>query len=249
MFQGNYAFSKVLSDSASTIDSRLEHFLDLANPKIERARSEFDFTHAIKANGSYDLPFGNSKRFDYRPLNRIISGWIVSGDMTWISGPPFSLLSGRGTLNRASGSRSFYNTPITFLNKGQLDDLLQFRMTGDGPFFVAESAKGTDGRAVAPDGAQPFAGQAFFHPGPGQIGSLQRRMFSGPWIFDMNMAVMKDTKIAERHEIRIRADAFNVFNHPTFFVGNQAVSSVNFGRITTTLTGRRQLMFSLSYRF
>jgi hypothetical protein len=57
---------------------------------------------------------------------------------------------------------------------------LKFRMTGIGPYFVAASAIGPDGRAVAPDGSAPFQGQVFFHPGPGTVGALQRRMFSGP---------------------------------------------------------------------
>ena len=249
--EANYSFSKVLSDSAGTSDSRLEHFLDLANTKIERARADFDVTHAIKANGIFELPFGKGHALNpgFKPLSRVVSGWATSGIMTWQSGTPFSVLSGRGTLNRSSGTRSSGNTANTSLTKGQLDQLFTFRMTGDGPYFVAASAIGPDGRAVAPDGATPFNGQVFFHPGPGAIGALQRRMFSGPWLFDMDFALLKRTHITERHVIEFRAQALSVFNHPNFFVGDQAISSVNFGRVGDVSTAPRKLEFSLHYMF
>ena len=103
-FQANYTYSKVLSDSGGTSQSRLEHFLDLDNPQIERARAEFDLTHAIKGNFAYDLPVGKGHRLNYHPLRHVLSGWTTSGIMTWQSGTPFSVMSGRGTLNRTSGA-------------------------------------------------------------------------------------------------------------------------------------------------
>ena len=50
-FEANYTWSKVLSDADGDSQSRLQHFLDLANPKIERSRANFDLTHMIKADG------------------------------------------------------------------------------------------------------------------------------------------------------------------------------------------------------
>jgi len=137
--------------------------------------------------------------------------------MTWQSGTPFSVLSGRGTLNRSSGGRSDTNTAGTSLTKAQLDDLFQFRMTADGPFFINASAIGQDGRAVAPDGAAPFTGQVFFNPDAGSIGGLQRRMFSGPWTFNLDAGLIKHTQLTERQSIEFRAEATNVFNHPRSF--------------------------------
>ena len=241
-FQANYTFSKVLSDSAGTSQSRLEHFLDLANPKIERARADFDLTHAIKGNAVYDLPIARK--------NRWLGGWAVSGILNWQSGAPFSILSGRGTVNRTTGTRSDYNTADTTLTKGQLDSLLGFRMTGDGPYFVAASAiNPADGRGVAPDGEAAFQGQAFFHPGPGTLGGLQRRMFSGPWTFGTDLGVLKKTAITERHSLELRMEATNIFNHPTFAVFDQRIGDQTFGRITDTYTAPRTVQFGLYYRF
>src|SRR5262249_7580402 len=97
-FQGSYTFSKVLTDSGGR-PTRYESFLDLNNAKIERARAPFDMTHGIKANAIYDLPLGRSHRLNFRPLERLLSGWTTSGILAWQSGSPFSVLSGRGTLS------------------------------------------------------------------------------------------------------------------------------------------------------
>ncbi len=248
LFQANYNYSKVLSDAAGDGQTRFEAFLDINNAKIERARAPFDLTHQIKGNWVYDLPFGEGHRLDSLRLRRLLSGWSVSGFLTWQSGTPFSVLSNRGTLNRGARS-SGTNTAVALISKSQLDDLLRLRITGAGPFFVAASAIGPDGRAVAPDGAPPFGGQVFFHPAPGQLGTLQRRMFSGPWAFNLDFGIQKNTKITERHSLEIRMESTNIFNHPTWFVGDQSVDSTTFGRITSTFFGRRLIQFGAYYRF
>src|SRR4029453_6464724 len=116
-------------------------------------------------------------------------------------------------------------------------------------YFVDQSIIGPDGRAVAADGDKPFPGQVFFNPGPGDIGSLQRRMFSGPWVFDLNAGLQKKTLITEKHSVEFRMEAGNVLNHPTFFTNGYTINSTQFGRITGTFTDRRVIQFGLYYRF
>ncbi|MEP6537042.1 MAG: hypothetical protein ABJF23_17050 [Bryobacteraceae bacterium] len=130
-----------------------------------------------------------------------------------------------------------------------MDNLFQLRMTGDGPFFVNASAIGSDGRAVAADGTAPFNGQVFFNPDAGTIGGLQRRMFSGPWTFNLDAGVIKRTRITERQSIEFRAEATNVTNHPSFGIGDQSINSTMFGRITETISVPRRIQFGLYYRF
>ena len=48
-FDVNYTFSKVLSDADGDSQTRIQHFLDFANPGIERSRANFDLTHMFKA--------------------------------------------------------------------------------------------------------------------------------------------------------------------------------------------------------
>jgi hypothetical protein len=248
-FTGNYTFSKVLSDASGTSQSRLEHFLDSANTKIERARADFDLTHMIKATAIYELPFGKGHRLNSCLLSPLISGWSTSGIMVWQSGTPFSVLSARATLNR-SGSRSDKNTATSLLNKSQLDGLMGLRMTGDGPYFIAASAiNPDDGSGVAGDGEAPFTGQAFYHPDPGTVGALQRRMFSGPWTFNLDFGVQKLTHLSEKKTLEFRMEGTNILNHATFYMDDQYVGDTTFGKVTGTLYGRRLIQFGLYLKF
>ena len=246
--QANYVYGKVLSDSGVESDEQFEAFLDINNSKIERARATFDLTHALKANGIWDLPLGRGRRLDYGPVRKLIGGWSLGGTMFWQSGAPFSVLSQRGTLNRAS--RSLANTANTSLTKPELDQLLGLRFGADGPYFVGSSAiSPTEGRGAASDGTPEFAGQAFSNPGPGTLGGLQRRMFSGPSGFNLDLAAVKTIRIAERQSVEVRMDALNALNHPSFSIGDQVVDSSTFGKVTTQAFDRRIVQFAVRYSF
>lgn len=122
-------------------------------------------------------------------------------------------------------------------------------MTGNGPMYVAASAVGADGRAVAPDGSAPFTGQVFYEPAAGTIGTLQRMDMTGPSTWNLDFNMRKEVKIRERQSIELRMDATNVFNHVTWYVGNQTVTSTTFGQITSNYYGQRLVQFALYYKF
>jgi hypothetical protein len=246
--QANYTYSKALSDSLGNTSDRFEEFLDYNNAKIEKAPAPFDLRHVFKANGFYELPFGKGKTVDLGRMNSILGGWVVSSNLTVQSGSPFSILSARGTLNR--DARSGQNTASTVATGADLDRVVGFRMTGNGPYFIDPSALYTDGRGVAPDG-RTFAGQVFYNPNPGTIGTLQRRMFNGPMFWNVDASVLKTFRFFERQSIEFRAEAFNLVNHAQFFVGDSNINSTTFGQITQYQQNpvSRVLQFGLYYRF
>lgn len=248
-FQVNYVFSKSLSDTLGDGQARFEPFLDLNNPSIEKAPSPFDQRHALKANGVYEIPFGKGRRWDLnnRVLNHIAGGWNLSGIFTLTSGSPFGIYSGRGTFNR--GARSGVNTVNTSLTLDQLNSLTDVRRTGNGVFFLVPGVIGPDGRGAAADGRAPFSGQVFTHPTEGTIGSLQRRNLYGPRFMNLDFSAEKQTKVTERFSLTLRMEALNATNSPSFFFGDQAIDSVNFGRITGTQSARRVVQFGLYLRF
>ncbi len=246
--QGNYAWSKNLSDQDGIQQTRFEAFLDVANPSIERAPTSFDLRHQFKVNWKYDLPMGKGHKLSYGPLDRVLGGWYISGIYTWQSGNPFSVLSGRGTLNRSGRSGS--NTATALVTADKLDEMFQVRMTGVGPYYFAVSGiNPSDNRAVAADGVDPFSGQVFRQPNAGEVGALQRRMFSGPSVYNLDFSAGKLTSITESQSIEFRMDSTNIFNHPTWYVGDQTITSTTFGRITSPMFDRRLIQFGLTYRF
>ena len=253
--QANYTYGKVLSDAVSGSDNnnqgRYEPMIDNNNPGLERARAPFDITHVMKFNYVYRVPIGDGHMLSWKPINRfVLSGWQMAGIFNRQSGQPFSIFSGRGTFNRQTNVQSNQgNTVNTPLNMDQLRSILSFRMSGSGPYMVAASALGSDGRAVAADSTPAFTGQAFFMPAAGTIGTLGRRIFDGPWDTTFDFSLLKRTRITERHSIDMRMDVSNFFNHPTFLIADQTVTSSTFGKITTVNNGSRVFQFSLQYRF
>jgi hypothetical protein len=251
--QANYTFSKVLSNTLGDTQTNFEPFLDNANPQAERAPAPFDLRHIFKANGTYELPMGPGHSFNPKYFGRVLGGWTVGSILTWQSGSPFSILTGsatqayRGTLNRSA--RSTYNTANALVGGSDLTNNAVLRFAGNGAYFFSPSSIGSDGRGVAPDGAATFAGQLFANPTAGTIGSLQRRSFYGPNEFNQDLAILKDVKLRESHTLQIRVDSTNVWNHASFFVGDQNINSTTFGKVTSTFFGRRLVQFQLTYKF
>jgi hypothetical protein len=252
-FQAGYEFSKTLSDTS--VERGLDALLDNNNPGLERARAPWDLTQSFKLNHYIPLPFGPGQHFTsgHGWVNHIIGGWAYSGFVTVDSGAPISILSALGTLNRSA--RSGQNTVNTTDTLGQLQQLSGVFMTGNGPYYINPSAiNPSTGQGIAAYGSAPFTGEVFSTPGAGTVGSLQRRILSGPWYTNYNMALSKDTKITERQSIQFRADFYNVFNHANFYVGDQNVTSTSFGRITSMFysadgVGPRVIQFGLFYKF
>jgi hypothetical protein len=252
--QANYTYAKALTDAASGSDNsnqgRFEPLIDNNNPSLAKSRALWDERHVIKLNYVYRLPFGDGHRLGFKPINRVISGWQMSGILNRQSGYPYSVCSGIGTFNRNNilGTNDC-NTVNTTMNLGQLQNVMQFRMSGNGPYMVAANAIGTDGRAAVAGALAPFNGQVFYIPPAGTIGTLQQRVFTGPWDTNFDFGLSKATRIHERHEILLRMDSTNFFNHPAFSIGDQTVTSTTFGKITGTFNGRRAIQFTLQYRF
>jgi hypothetical protein len=249
-FQASYVYSKTFSDTS--VERGLDALLDNNTPSIERARAPWDQTQAFKLNYYYPVPAGAGHRFSAHGLNWLLGNWGLSGFVTDQSGAPVSVLSARGTLNRSA--RSAENTVDTTDTLSELNSLTGVFMTGNGPYYISPSAISANGTGAAPDGSAPFTGQVFFNPAAGTVGSLQRRILSGPWFNNYDMAIRKSIKITERQQIDLRADFYNFFNHPSFFVGDQNINAVNFGKITQQFyaadgVGPRVVQFGLYYRF
>jgi len=246
--EANYTFSKVLSDADGDSQSRLQHFLDINNPGIERSRANFDLTHMIKADGYYTLPFGKGHKLGYAPINKLIGGWTLGSILVWQSGAPFSINSARGTLNREA--RSYYNDANTLLTGSQLANVVKFQMTGKGPMMISQSAiNPADGTGVNTDGAAPFSGQVFFNPAAGTLGTLQRRMFDGPWTFDIDASLNKEYQFTEHKSVEFRMDAINCLNHATFWSGDQNINSQRFGVVSSMFYNPRLVQFGLHLHF
>jgi hypothetical protein len=79
---------------------------------------------------------------------------------------------------------------------------------------------------------------AFAAPPPGQYGDLPRNAFRGFPINQTDLALSRQLHFSERVSLNVRAEYFNVFNHPMFFFPNnywEPPYRRDFGMVTTTL--------------
>jgi hypothetical protein len=230
-FQANYTFSKVFTDFEGN-EANFSGLLDNASGlRMEKKRATFDVSHAFNFNGVYELPFGPGKRFVNQSglVGKLIGGWQLQAIWQVRSGRPISVVSGRGTLNRAG--RSGKNTAISTLSVNDLQERTGvFRNSQGRPIIFDPSLIGSDGRANL---------QFFQNPGSGQLGTLQLTPVSGPRFFNMDLGLLKRTSITERLGFEFRTEFFNVWNNVNFFIGeNQNINNATFGRITDTFAPR-----------
>ena len=268
-FQASYTFSKVFTDYSGDTAAGVQRFspyLDNAQPGLERARANFDLTHAFKANFRYGLPFG--KGHAWAPSNsfvsQLVSGWTTSSIFTWQSGPPFSILSGEGTLNRTARS-ILSNTAYTTSTPQQIAGQLGTYQSNGEVLLINPKFVGPDGRGAPSDAltCMPLVSGGFCNPQPGTVGNLPRNAFNGPVFFNWDLGILKNFPITESKNLEFRVEMFNAPNHPTFAVGNpnyavanpgaspsdMYINDPNFGVATSTASTPRIIQMGLRFTF
>jgi len=254
--QVNYSLSRNESSSATggVAQNRLEPNLDNARPELDEGRSLFHVTHIINGSLIFELPFGQGKRFMNKGglTDALLGGWQVGSIIHWQSGSPLSFLSTRGTFNRAG--RSANQTAFTGLSDEQLRNLFGIIKQPDGRvYFINPSViDPATGRAVGPDNLTNmagFAGQAFFNPSAGQVGSLKLLDFDGPSQFVWDLNLIKRISLPRSSRLELRIDFLNLLNHPNFFLGDLDINSTTFGRITSTNTNARIIQLAVKLDF
>jgi hypothetical protein len=82
----------------------------------------------------------------------------------------------------------------------------------------------------------------------GRFGNLSYNALRGPTALTFDFALHKTFDITERQHVTLRAEAFNILNHPVFNSPDNSRSSPTFGFITSAGDGRN-VQLALKYRF
>ncbi len=194
-----YTWSKSLDDASDGIDF---NFSTVAFPqnsydtRAEYGPSNFDTRQRFTAAFSYALPDISSRR-------RLGRGWALNTIMTAQSGRPVPIVSANDTsgLNGVAVS-NFHQRPNM--------------ISGVNPIMPNWRS--------GPDTIGYLNPAAFIQPPDGTFGTMQRNSIYGPRFFDLDFAITKDTSITEHVTLQLRAEFFNIFNHPNFALPNFFVS-------------------------
>jgi hypothetical protein len=165
--------------------------------RCDKGPSAFDVRDNITVNAVYELPFGTGKRYlnARGALGKIVGGWSFSSIGLWHTGHPLTV-----TYNVSSSQLPDGNDQTT-----QRPDLIPgvpLTLPGGGKNNV------------------PFINPAAFQAPPVDSNGIQTRFGDAPngvvralgsWQIDV--ALMKDTKLTERVGMEFGVQFFNVLNH------------------------------------
>ena len=236
----SYTFAKSLDDTSGirTQSSKLFPQSDLCIT-CEYGPSDFDVKHRVVASVIYHLPVGTGLLIDpsSKALDAVIGGWELSGLVTLQTGVPY---------NESYNDNNASTNTIT----GGTQPTRPNYVSGQ-PFVLPNKTAGANGQWVNP--------AAWQEPAPGFIGTSNRNMLYGPGYQRFDLSIDKNFNMPynEHHQLQIRLDAFNAFNHTNFSNPNGFLNGTSTpGRITGSNApsgsangGSRELQLAARYSF
>jgi hypothetical protein len=143
--------------------------------------------------------------------------------------------------------------PIVSLQSGNPFNIVSSVNTITGVATVRPNLKATPVVTGNPLGNWFLDPTVFITPPAGTLGIVGRNSFVGPGFEDVDLALIKNTKVTERMNVQFRADAFDILNHPNYGQPSGTVGSVGVIQSTRFPTGdsgsSRQLQFALKLQF
>ncbi|MCM3869320.1 MAG: TonB-dependent receptor [Pyrinomonadaceae bacterium] len=261
-FQADYTWSKAMGDAVDAQgnnQSDLVSRLTLRNPGADYRRSTQDQTQRFVANAIYDLPFGRGKTFfggANDVVDRIVGGFNLGGIVTWATGVPWYVGSGRTTFNNATANNGAQLTGITFEEFRKNIGLFK---TPAGLFYVNPDLLNiTINPATGKATASTLKPGLMSAPAAGTLGDFPVNSLNGPSYFNFDLAVTKRFRITETVRFEIKGTAINVLNHPNFAfpvtatgAGTNVINfdSTSFGRVTVQRGTSRAMNIIAQLRF
>ncbi len=180
-------------------------------PAGDRGNSSFDIRRRFTWNFSYQFPKATGGG-----MAKLANGWGLDGIVNLQDGQPWHLnYEFQGDY---SGAGNGYDRPdVVGPLQYNFHDPLHFLNLAS---FAAPCTWGN----AANDGT---ADETNCIPGTRHFGNLGRNSLKGPSFKEFNFSVFKDTHLSEKLNLQLRAEFFNLFNHPNFsnpflpnFIGN-----------------------------
>jgi hypothetical protein len=205
--RGNYTYSHLIDDATGTA-------LDLTTVGRERASSIFDRRHRVTATTLFDV-------------------WSLLGNRPGVLGNIFANFTLAGTYSYESPQ---YVTPLSGLDTGFINAGLSSRVlinpnaTGNGGTDVT-ALRNNMGQIVAYQANDPSA--RFIRGGAGTFAAGGRNSLRLGETNNFDVSAVKRFSYRDRAGVEVRADAYNLFNHPQFTGGS--LTSIDFRHVSAAM--------------
>jgi hypothetical protein len=221
-FSFNYTYSKSIDQASSLADA-----VDPFDFNLTRGISAYNLTHSFVATYNYRLPL--ERLTSHARL--ALEGWEISGITRAASGFPVTLST--------DGDNSLQGSSPNGVNNRYLD------------------LPDRTGAALNITNPHSNSSHQYFNPGAftdnalGTPGNAGRRSFTGPGMFNTDLALLRNFRLSEAKSFQFRLESFNVFNHTQFFgpsVVNGDVDNSLFGYVINAAQPRL-VQLALKFNF
>ncbi|HEX3571973.1 MAG TPA: TonB-dependent receptor [Acidobacteriaceae bacterium] len=221
----SYTHSKLIDDASSVFSSTVLSSpnsnslvaADTYRPYLERDSSSGDMPNVLSFSGIYQLPAGHGHAIASSGIgDLVLGGWALNTIFQMQSGMPV-------TVTQATNNNAFAG-------------------------FVLQRPNITASPALAPALRTPahYFNTAAFSTAPQfALGNASRNPVRGPAYRDLDIALVKHTRIREQVDLEFRAELFDITNTSAFAQPNGSFGSPAFGSITATTTDPRVVQFAL----
>jgi hypothetical protein len=203
---------------------------DSNNPGENYGVSDFDVRNHYSANAIYALPFKG---------NPLVSGYRLTAIFQYQAGFPVNIVASSDGYNGSSGVIRPNLVGTISRNKFQVpgQSYIQYFGNNNGLAYggnVCDTTNYTSACTLEIVGTQASSTAATAPTTYTGLGNIQRNYGVGPGFADLDLSGEKETKIFEGLSFTLRADAFDILNHPNFGQPSGNVQSTAFGQITAT---------------
>jgi hypothetical protein len=207
----SYSFSHSI-DIASTDSGAFNTPSSINSPNIDRGDSDFDVRHLFTGAAVYDVPSPRS-----RTAHAILGHWSLDSLIFVRSATPVNILGQYVFV----GGRSFQARP---------DVLPGVPLVLYGPQYPGGKAFNDTVNPNHPGCSGPFC-----PANADQQGNLGRNVLRGFGAWQADVAVHRQFQLNARAGLQIRAECFNLLNHPNFGNPDSTIGDPLFGQSTRML--------------
>ena len=235
-------------------------------PDLFHASGDSDVRQRISFSGGWDLPF--DRMWELGP-KRLTQGWSLYPIFTWRTGFPFDIFAqlpdavdpanpGSSGAGDPYLSHAALVAPIHMLNPRHQTTINEIAYTTDPTGTICEpTTTAVTGNFIFDPNSfsnVPLENNNYYDggaPNPcfpqldpvnnprDRTYGIPRNVLRGPSLINLDITLAKTTTLTERVKLELRADFFNVMNHPEFAQptvvdGAANIDSPTFGQITTT---------------
>jgi hypothetical protein len=214
--------------------------------RLDWGLSQLNLNDSFTASVLYDLPFGKGKHFggDWNgATNAVLGNWHIDLIERATSGFPLFVVDSADE----SGTYFSYNG-FTLQRPNEVGNPNQAGPVAANPGCTAPTQIHT---------LQHWFNPCAFAQAPaGELGTAPRAPVYGPRFVNTDFSVIKNFPFHEGMNVQFRAEFFNLFNHPQFYMdglGDSGQQDINtpssFGVINNTVNNPRLVQFALRFAF